>query len=342
MRYSGLTSALITLCEACKNQNSQLKKDLHHLKSELQKKDQLIESFVSVATAQAKHISHLRPSSLATMKAWSPSPYCLHSQPPLKEVLHVGVNDTFCQKSDWTKLDFKLLFNALKDSGKSVFVPGQIPTLGHGAERFNQILGLHTFDNLLINNLFWDHASLFRNDGIHPNKRGSQMLSANIQHTIQSFTHAWLFTWHTPTLNTSCSSLGSPQVTVPCAKTGDNAAYSPLPALAVPLLWDHFPKQDQERYHKEEENLSLQIHQLSKPWRKKRNSKKSVKMAMFAKRQHKQNHATGKPANKRSKKVKDKDKDTSEEDDFWILCTELFGNPKPKEKCPGPRKLHPW
>ncbi len=39
--------------------------DIYRLKSELRNKDQLIESFVSIAVAQAKHISYLRSSSLA-------------------------------------------------------------------------------------------------------------------------------------------------------------------------------------------------------------------------------------------------------------------------------------
>lgn len=46
----------------------------------------------------------------------------------------------------------------------------------------------------VIFNLFWDHASLFQRDGIYPNNHGSQMLSANFQHAVQSPLHACLHT----------------------------------------------------------------------------------------------------------------------------------------------------
>ena len=50
-------------------------------------------------------------------------------------------------------------------------------------------------DNL---NLFWDSQS-FQRDGIHPNKLGSHMLLANLQHAVQSYPRNWLYT-HTPRL----------------------------------------------------------------------------------------------------------------------------------------------
>ncbi|CAJ1069696.1 Borealin%2C partial [Xyrichtys novacula] len=113
-----------------------------------------------------------------------------------KIVLHVGSNDMSLKQSETTKRDFNLLFNVLKDTGKTVFISGPIPTLGRGGERFSRILSLHTWlqstcpthnfgfiDNF---NLFWDRASLFSHDGIHPNRRGSRMLSCNIQYMIHS------------------------------------------------------------------------------------------------------------------------------------------------------------
>lgn len=35
-------------------------------------------------------------------------------------------------------------------------------------------------------NLLWDRPSLFSREGIQPNKQGSNMLSVNLQHTVQT------------------------------------------------------------------------------------------------------------------------------------------------------------
>lgn len=45
-------------------------------------------------------------------------------------VLHVGLNDTSRQESECTKNDYKLLFNILKNTGKSVFISGPTPSFG--------------------------------------------------------------------------------------------------------------------------------------------------------------------------------------------------------------------
>uniref|UniRef100_A0A0F8AZE7 SGNH hydrolase-type esterase domain-containing protein n=1 Tax=Larimichthys crocea TaxID=215358 RepID=A0A0F8AZE7_LARCR len=123
----------------------------------------------------------------------------MHSLPTAikRIIVHVGTNDTTRQESERTKNDFKLLFDALKNCGKSVFISGPIPTVRRGAGRFSRLLSLHTWlqstsriynfgfiDNF---NLFWDRDSLFKLDGIHPNKRGSQMLCANLQHAVHTF-----------------------------------------------------------------------------------------------------------------------------------------------------------
>ena len=75
--------------------------------------------------------------------------------------------------------------------------------LGRGVGRFSRLLSLHTLLQStctalkfgFINNfdLFWDHSHLFRPDGTHPNWWVNKMLTANLQHTVQSTSHAWLF-----------------------------------------------------------------------------------------------------------------------------------------------------
>ena len=66
-----MNSAIMAVCVDCNHQYSQLKEDIHHLKTELRKKDQLIDSFISIAAAQAKHISRMQSSSLVAPAARS-------------------------------------------------------------------------------------------------------------------------------------------------------------------------------------------------------------------------------------------------------------------------------
>ena len=99
------------------------------------------------------------------------------SLPPSKTRVRVpvGVNDTARQKSELTETDFEQLFNFLKTCGKSVFISGPIPTLGHGVGRLSRILSLNSqsacsvhclgfFDNF---DLFWGRSSFFTNDVRH-------------------------------------------------------------------------------------------------------------------------------------------------------------------------------
>uniref|UniRef100_A0A3P8VXL9 SGNH hydrolase-type esterase domain-containing protein n=1 Tax=Cynoglossus semilaevis TaxID=244447 RepID=A0A3P8VXL9_CYNSE len=66
----------------------------------------------------------------------------MHSLPTsIKRIIvHVGTNDTTRRESERTKNDFKLLFDALKSCGKSVFISGPIPTVRRGADCFSRLL----------------------------------------------------------------------------------------------------------------------------------------------------------------------------------------------------------
>ena len=120
-------------------------------------------------------------------------------------ILHVGTYDTAREQSELIKKDFNNLFHFLSSCDKSVYFSGPIPSLGRGVGRFSRLLSLHTWLQStctakkkqlgFINNfdLFWDRSHLFRPDGIHPNWVGNKMLTANLQHTVQSTSHAWLF-----------------------------------------------------------------------------------------------------------------------------------------------------
>ncbi|KAM7413812.1 hypothetical protein PAMA_018890 [Pampus argenteus] len=89
-----------------------LKNEIHHLESELRKRDQLIEGFVSVAAAQSKHISHLQSSTFTAPPAPSPpssmSPVVSDSATtlPWQATMHTGTSplparpeDHPCEKS---------------------------------------------------------------------------------------------------------------------------------------------------------------------------------------------------------------------------------------------------
>lgn len=54
----------MAVCRGWEVEYSQLREDIHRLKSELPTKDQLIDSFVFIATTQSKHISYMQSSSL--------------------------------------------------------------------------------------------------------------------------------------------------------------------------------------------------------------------------------------------------------------------------------------
>ena len=70
----------MAVCVDCSTSYSQLKNEIHQLKSELQKRDQLIEGFVSVAAAQSKHIkTHLSMQSSTFAAPSAPSPPSLMS-----------------------------------------------------------------------------------------------------------------------------------------------------------------------------------------------------------------------------------------------------------------------
>ncbi|XP_075935587.1 uncharacterized protein LOC142935260 [Anarhichas minor] len=65
------------LCGDCKLAYSQLRDDFHRLESEVRKREQLIDGFVSVAAAQAKHISSMQSqlvSDTADTIPWLPGP----------------------------------------------------------------------------------------------------------------------------------------------------------------------------------------------------------------------------------------------------------------------------
>lgn len=125
-------------------------------------------------------------------------PVLLHTLPPSvhRIIIHVGCVDASRRQSEITKTVFNKLFHYIQTTGKSVFISGPISPHNRGSGLFSRILSLHTWlqsacrshslsyiDNF---NLFWARESFFRADGLHPNKLGSCILTANIQHAVQN------------------------------------------------------------------------------------------------------------------------------------------------------------
>uniref|UniRef100_A0A3P9LB78 SGNH hydrolase-type esterase domain-containing protein n=1 Tax=Oryzias latipes TaxID=8090 RepID=A0A3P9LB78_ORYLA len=111
-------------------------------------------------------------------------------------ILHVGFNDTSYRQSETTKKVFIRLFNFLNSCPLTVFISGPLPSLSRGQGRFSRLLSLSTWlqsvaslnkfvfiDNF---NLFWNRTSFYKNDGIHPSPLGSNVLAANIRHSVQT------------------------------------------------------------------------------------------------------------------------------------------------------------
>ena len=128
-------------------------------------------------------------------------PSVLASHPEVNRVIiHVGTNDTTKQQSELLKRDFTQLFNQLSRFQRlAVFISGPTPTCGRGIGRFSRLLSLNTWlssacsthkvgfiDNF---DVFWERRHLFGPDGLHLNRAGTRVLSANLAYGVQH-THA--------------------------------------------------------------------------------------------------------------------------------------------------------
>ncbi len=109
------------------------------------------------------------------------------------------------QQSELLKEDFIHLFSILKQFHGTVYVSSPTPTFGRMGH-FSRLLSINTWlssacvthgvqfiDNF---NLFWQCSHLFGADGVHLNKAGAQVLSANLAY---SFAHP-----HAPVFTTNC------------------------------------------------------------------------------------------------------------------------------------------
>ncbi|KAL7399563.1 hypothetical protein ABVT39_026631 [Epinephelus coioides] len=123
-------------------------------------------------------------------------PDILSSHPQAKRIIiHAGMNNIARQQSELLKQDFRHLFNSISQSQMTVFISGPTPTCGRGIGSFSRLLSLNTwlssacnFHHVgFINNfdVFWERRHLFGPDGLHLNRAGARMLSANLAYGIQ-------------------------------------------------------------------------------------------------------------------------------------------------------------
>ncbi len=113
-------------------------------------------------------------------------------------VIHAGANDTKLRQTETLKRDFRSLIETVRSTSPAatIIVSGPLPTYRRGHERFSRLFALNEWlfswckeqKILFVNNwnLFWERPRLFRADGLHPSRVGTELLSDNITRTLRS------------------------------------------------------------------------------------------------------------------------------------------------------------
>lgn len=109
-------------------------------------------------------------------------------------VTHVGSNDTSNRQSEILKQDFITLLSTLRASNSRLIISGPLPCTRRGYGKFSRLCAFNDWLRTLcekehlcfIDNFdtFWQNPALFKRDGLHPNFRGSQLLSKNFQNVL--------------------------------------------------------------------------------------------------------------------------------------------------------------
>uniref|UniRef100_A0A3B4U6Q4 SGNH hydrolase-type esterase domain-containing protein n=1 Tax=Seriola dumerili TaxID=41447 RepID=A0A3B4U6Q4_SERDU len=112
--------------------------------------------------------------------------YCLSELIPTLIDLHptvnivltnVGTNDATDKNSSKLQADPDSLCYTIESLGKRCLMSGPIPTFSKNSERFSRLFSLH--DWLKYFYYFWTNLSLYRADGVHPNRKGTKHLTTN-------------------------------------------------------------------------------------------------------------------------------------------------------------------
>ena len=104
-------------------------------------------------------------------------------------ILHTGTNDVMSRQSLKLHHDLESLVNTIESLGKICVLSGPVPTLSKSSERFSRLYSLHmwmqnfaTATGLgFVSNFdwFWTEHELFKTDGLHLNRKGTEKLIHN-------------------------------------------------------------------------------------------------------------------------------------------------------------------
>lgn len=110
-------------------------------------------------------------------------------------VVHIGANDIRAAASEQIKEDFNRLMDTLWETGKTIAISGPLPCFNRGDMKYSRLRQLHSWlkercwywnipyiDNFTF---FSNRYDLFNRDGVHLNRFGAKLLSANISDTVR-------------------------------------------------------------------------------------------------------------------------------------------------------------
>ncbi|KAL2102901.1 hypothetical protein ACEWY4_002069 [Coilia grayii] len=110
-------------------------------------------------------------------------------------IVRVGTNDVMARSSIKLQDELETLCLTIESHGKRCIMSGPIPFNSSHSERFSRLYSLHTWlknfcsaaghDFIANFDIFWTNSSLYRSDGVHPNKLGLRQLTTNFIQFIQ-------------------------------------------------------------------------------------------------------------------------------------------------------------
>ena len=178
-----------------------------------------------------------------------------------KIIIHTGSFDILHKKtgSEILKKHFTQLLNTL-NRYQDISISGPIACFRRGKEIFSRLLSFNTWlasvclahkrrfiDNF---NVFWNCADRFKADGLHPNRRGSRLLTANISHalltTSNSQNQASLPIPAVPKTDTSQTSSHGTEQNIQTASSKDTGPAQTLTTPGNSPVINHFELSDMD------------------------------------------------------------------------------------------------
>ncbi len=118
-------------------------------------------------------------------------PALLDFHPSVHAVIsHSGTNNVMSRHSAKLHHDLESLATTVESLGKRFILSGPIPSMSKSSERFSHLFSLHQwlenftsatgFGYISHFDSFWTRCDLFRHDGLHPNMKGTNVLTHNL------------------------------------------------------------------------------------------------------------------------------------------------------------------